>query len=98
MAPSELNDLKEKIPSGWEVRFREDVPFLSKTYSFNNYLSGVRFVDSLAEIAEKMDHHPDILLVYRKVTVEIFTHSKNTVTDLDLRFVHEAEKDYNAFL
>ncbi|PJZ55388.1 4a-hydroxytetrahydrobiopterin dehydratase [Leptospira barantonii] len=94
MTSSELNDLKEKIPSGWEVRFRDEVPFLSKTYSFNNYLSGVKFVDAIANIAEEMDHHPDILLVYRKVTVEIFTHSKKTITDLDLRFVHEAEKVY----
>ncbi|TGL99924.1 4a-hydroxytetrahydrobiopterin dehydratase [Leptospira barantonii] len=91
MTSSELNDLKDKIPPGWEVRFREEVPFLSKTYSFNDYLGGVRFVDSLADLAETMDHHPDILLVYRKVTVEIFTHSKKTITDLDLRFVHEAD-------
>ncbi|EQA55617.1 4a-hydroxytetrahydrobiopterin dehydratase [Leptospira kmetyi] len=96
MNSSELNDLKEKIPSGWEVRFREEAPFLSKTYSFNDYLGGVRFVDSLADLAEKMDHHPDILLVYRKVTVEIFTHSKKTITDLDLRFVQETEKVFHS--
>ncbi|TGL78061.1 4a-hydroxytetrahydrobiopterin dehydratase [Leptospira yasudae] len=94
MNDRELQDLKEKIPSGWEVRFRENVPFLYKTYSFNEYMGGVEFVNALANIAERMDHHPDLFLTYRKVAVEIFTHSKNSVTDLDLRFVQEAEKVY----
>lgn len=94
MNDRELQDLKEKIPSGWEVRFRENVPFLYKTYSFNKYMGGVEFVNALANIAERMDHHPDLFLTYRKVAVEIFTHSKNSVTDLDLRFVQEAEKVY----
>ncbi|EMJ96573.1 4a-hydroxytetrahydrobiopterin dehydratase [Leptospira alstonii] len=92
MNESELKSLSERIPSGWEVKLRENVPFLSKTFSFNTYLGGVEFVNALANVAEGLDHHPDIFLGYRKVTVEIFTHSKNTITDLDLRFVGEAER------
>lgn len=92
MNDSELKILKEKISPGWEISFRGDVPFLSKTFSFLTYVNGVEFVNALANIAEKLNHHPDLLLGYRKVTVEIFTHSENTITDLDLRFAEETEK------
>ncbi|AXR62753.1 4a-hydroxytetrahydrobiopterin dehydratase [Leptospira mayottensis] len=88
---ADLELFKQKLPSGWEIRFRTEIPFLSKTFIFPTYLSGLEFVNSLAHIAERFDHHPDIFLTYRKVTVEIFTHSKNTITDLDLRFAEEAE-------
>ncbi|ASV13591.1 4a-hydroxytetrahydrobiopterin dehydratase [Leptospira santarosai] len=94
---SDLNDtdlerFKQKLPNGWEIRFRTEVPFLSKTFSFRTYWAGVEFVNSLAQIAERLDHHPDLLVSYRKVTVEIYTHSKNTITDSDLGFAQETEK------
>ncbi|EMY78506.1 4a-hydroxytetrahydrobiopterin dehydratase [Leptospira weilii serovar Ranarum str. ICFT] len=92
MNESELKNLRERIPSGWEIKFRENVPFLFKTFSFQTYLAGVEFVNALANVAERLNHHPDLFLSYRKVAVEIFTHSKNTITDLDLRFAEEAEK------
>ncbi|EMM79093.1 4a-hydroxytetrahydrobiopterin dehydratase [Leptospira interrogans str. 2006001854] len=90
---SDLNnaDLELFKQKGWEIKFRTEIPLLSKTFIFPTYLSGLEFVNSLAHIAERLDHHPDLFLSYRKVTVEIFTHSKNTITDLDLRFAEEAE-------
>lgn len=93
---SDLNkaDLELFKQKGWEIRFRTEIPLLSKTFLFLTYLSGLEFVNSLAQIAEKLNHHPDLFLGYRKVTVEIFTHSKNTITDLDLLFAEEAETKY----
>ncbi|EKN95467.1 4a-hydroxytetrahydrobiopterin dehydratase [Leptospira interrogans serovar Pomona] len=91
---SDLNnaDLELFKQKGWEIKFRTEIPLLSKTFLFPTYLSGLEFVNSLAHIAERLDHHPDLFLSYRKVTVEIFTHSKNTITDLDLRFAEEWNK------
>lgn len=89
---ADLKLFKQKLPSGWKIRFRKGVPFLSKVFSFQTYLAGVEFVHSLAHVAEKFDHHPDLFLSYHKVTVEIYTHSKDTITDLDLRFAKETEK------
>ncbi|MDV6236352.1 4a-hydroxytetrahydrobiopterin dehydratase [Leptospira ellisii] len=91
------NVLKERLPPGWEVRFRDRVPHLFKIYSFDHYLSGVKFASALAEIAEKMDHHPDLLLSYRKVSVEIFTHFKQGITEQDLRFSQACETAKSAF-
>ena len=37
---------------------------LHKTFAFSNYMDGVAFVDKVAMLAEKMNHHPDMLLGY----------------------------------
>ncbi|XDD52287.1 4a-hydroxytetrahydrobiopterin dehydratase [Leptospira sp. WS92.C1] len=98
MTFQELDNLKGKIPLGWEIQFREEIPYLTKKYSFESYLSGVRFVNALAEIAEKMDHHPDLILTYRMVCVEIHTHSKRTITHLDVEFSKAAEAVKKSYL
>ncbi|MBM9499799.1 4a-hydroxytetrahydrobiopterin dehydratase [Leptospira sp. 201903071] len=94
MNPSELERIKERIPSGWEVDFRENIPFLKKTFPFTSYRSGFEFVSALAAIAEEMDHHPDLTLRYDCVTVEITTHSKKTLTDLDFSFAEKTEEEF----
>lgn len=44
----------------------------------------VRLVQAVAEVAEEMDHHPDIDIRYRQVTFALLTHSAKGVTDLDI--------------
>ncbi|MBM9578004.1 4a-hydroxytetrahydrobiopterin dehydratase [Leptospira sp. 201903070] len=92
MNPSELERIKDRIPSGWEIVFREEIPFLEKTFRFNSYRSGFEFVIALAVTAEKMNHHPDLTLRYDNVTVVVTTHSKKKLTDLDFSFAEKAEE------
>lgn len=65
---------------------------LSAEFEFLTYWDGVEFLTKLARIAESLDHHPDLHLGYRKVKVEIFTHSVNGITDLDFQFIEQLEK------
>ena len=58
---------------------------------FPSYLAGVEFVQKAAQIAEEMNHHPDIYLGWRKVTLRISTHSKKGLTDLDFKFAQQVE-------
>ena len=41
------------------------------------------FVNFVAGLAEAADHHPDILIEYKKVTLTLSTHSAGGLTDLD---------------
>jgi 4a-hydroxytetrahydrobiopterin dehydratase len=59
---------------------------LHHTFTFSSYLAGVAFASKVADIAEDMDHHPDILIQWRKVTLSIRTHSKQAITALDYTF------------
>lgn len=81
-----------KEVKGWKV---VENHHLMKKYKFKDYMGWVRFVNQLAAIAEEQNHHPLIHLDYRKVTVEIYTHVVNGLTDNDfiLAAKYDALKD-----
>lgn len=75
--------------AGWE----HDADTLTKTYKFDTYLAGVAFASAVGTVSEGMDHHPDLFIGWRKVTVTYTTHdagSKVTQKDIDAATACEA--------
>lgn len=72
---------------GWRI----DESRLAKTFEFATYLDGVAFVDRIAGIAEEMDHHPDLLLTYRKVAVSVNTHDVGGISPLDFELARRVQ-------
>lgn len=58
---------------------------LVRVLEFPTYLDGLEFVNKLGHEAERMDHHPSIVLDYKKVTVKYSTHSAGGITELDFQ-------------
>jgi 4a-hydroxytetrahydrobiopterin dehydratase len=59
---------------------------LVKEFEFNNFKESVDFINKILPIAEKQEHHPDILMYsYKKVRVMIYTHDEKKITDKDHR-------------
>jgi len=59
---------------------------LVKEFQFKNFKEAVEFVNKILPIAEKQEHHPDILLYeYKRVRVMIYTHDENRITDKDYK-------------
>ena len=59
---------------------------LVKEFQFNNFIEAVEFVNKILPIAEKQEHHPDILIYeYKRVKVMIYTHDENRITDKDYK-------------
>ncbi|HLY85951.1 MAG TPA: 4a-hydroxytetrahydrobiopterin dehydratase [Gaiellaceae bacterium] len=52
-------------------------------FELPSFSAAIRFVDMLAELAESENHHPDIDIRYRRVTVRWTTHSKGGITEKD---------------
>jgi 4a-hydroxytetrahydrobiopterin dehydratase len=65
---------------------------IKKQYAFPAFMDGIRFVDRVAQLAEMADHHPDILINYKRVTMMLSTHSEGGVTQKDFDLAHEIEK------
>lgn len=65
--------------SGWE-RAGEAI---AKTFERGDFVGSVRFVASLVEPAEAMNHHPDLEISWDKVEVTISTHSEGGLTAND---------------
>jgi 4a-hydroxytetrahydrobiopterin dehydratase len=62
--------------AGW-IRDREAI---RKQYTFASFVDAIAFVNRLAPEAEAADHHPDILINYRRVTLTYSTHSEGGLT------------------
>ena len=64
---------------GW----RHEGAEIIRCFSFPSYLAGINFVNETARLAEEANHHPDIHIGWRKVTLRLSTHSKGGLTGLD---------------
>jgi len=56
---------------------------LEREFTFEGFPAAITFVNAVAELAEVANHHPDIVIRYRRVTVRWWTHSSGGVTDRD---------------
>ena len=56
------------------------------------FLDGIRLVDAVAEVADAMDHHPDIDIRWTTVTFTCATHSKGGVTDADVTLARRIDE------
>jgi len=56
---------------------------ITRTAELDTFLAAVAFVNRVAEAAEEADHHPDIDIRYRKVRLELSTHSAGGLTGKD---------------
>lgn len=57
---------------------------LARSIEFADFPTAVEFVNGIAPRCEELDHHPDLALRWRRVDVELATHSEGGVTDLDV--------------
>jgi 4a-hydroxytetrahydrobiopterin dehydratase len=64
---------------------------IDKEYKFKNYLDGVEFAYSLGKTAEDENHHPDILIKWRRVKVMLTTHAIKGLSEND--FIMAAKAD-----
>ncbi len=66
---------------------------ISKQFDFKDFIEAVSFVNSIALEAEKMDHHPDILIhSWNKVKINISTHSAGGVTEKDFQLAKKIQE------
>jgi 4a-hydroxytetrahydrobiopterin dehydratase len=68
---------------GWRLAERDGRALITKTFKFKGFMPGVELVDRIAPIAEAEGHHPDLLLSYGSLTVELTTHVADGLTDND---------------
>jgi 4a-hydroxytetrahydrobiopterin dehydratase len=72
--------MAEDTPAGWDVVDGA----LERRFELASFPEAIAFVSRLAELAESENHHPDIAISYRTVTVRWWTHSAQGITARDL--------------
>jgi 4a-hydroxytetrahydrobiopterin dehydratase len=88
-------DIVARLPalSGWRL----DADALTRTFEFPSFPDAVAFVARLAFDAEAADHHPDLTIRYKRVTVRWSTHSEHGVTEKDFAGVAQSDRIAGAF-
>ena len=72
----------------WSV----DKGALVRTFEAPAFLRGIYFVDRVAKLVETADHHPDIDIRWRKITLRFITHDAgNAITENDTRMAAECD-------
>jgi 4a-hydroxytetrahydrobiopterin dehydratase len=72
---------------GWE----QAGDAIVKRFDRGDFVGSVRFVDSLVEPAEQMNHHPDLEISWDTVTVRISTHSEGGLTAADFELAEKID-------
>ena len=90
LSPDALKQFLAEHPA-WEHLAR-DGGYLRRTYEAPSFLAGIRFVERVAQAAEAHDHHPDIDIRWRKVTLGLTTHDAGGLTSRDTRGATEADR------
>jgi 4a-hydroxytetrahydrobiopterin dehydratase len=81
------HEILAKMPAakGWD----RHGDMIVRSWQFPSFRRALEFVNHVAVLAEKSDHHPDIVLSYRTVRLELSTHSEGGLTDRDFDFAGE---------
>ena len=76
---AELAKLTSQV-HGWKVMEEHHIV---KAFEFPDFLSALKFTNAIGTVAEEQGHHPDILLRWGSVTVTIWTHKIDGLTESD---------------
>ena len=79
---------------GWTIK--EDT--IAKEYRLSSYLEGLDFAYAVGKTAEEQDHHPDILIRWKRVTLTLSTHSVKGLSENDFILAAKAELKYREFV
>ncbi len=81
-------DRQMKTLSGWTL----EGDAIRKQYTFKDFMTAIAFVNRIAPEADRADHHPDILINYKRVTLTYSTHSEGGLTDKDFTGAQTADR------
>ena len=88
LLPREIKDLQSSL-IGWEV---VDNNRLRKKFQFKSFMQAIGFINQIAEISEKLNHHADIYNSYNQVDIEIYTHKLDGLTKLDFALAQKIDQ------
>ena len=84
---TKINELLKETPT-WSLKDGH----LYKKFKFRNFVEAMKFINSVAGIAEHECHHPDFQVHYNKVEMEIWTHAINGLSENDFIVAAKIDK------
>lgn len=73
-------------------KWRQDGDAITRSVEAPSFMDGIRLVQQVAEVAEELDHHPDIDIRWTTITFTLSTHSAGGLTMKDLRLASDIDR------
>ena len=86
---NQLESFLALLGNQWQVMEEQR---LEKEFKFSDFQAALEFANKVGELAETVDHHPEIYLSWGKVKITIWTHSIGGLSDADFIFAVRADQ------
>jgi 4a-hydroxytetrahydrobiopterin dehydratase len=71
---------KLQVLHGWTLETNIQI---MRKYHFREFMTGIRFVNEVARIAQELNHHPSIQVQFTEIILRLTTHDEEGLTELD---------------
>jgi 4a-hydroxytetrahydrobiopterin dehydratase len=95
MDKKEIDQKITELSGDWQLA---DSGALTKILPFTSFDDAINYINKMAEVAEKLNHHPDFEVSRGKLTIRLLTHSINALTEKDLELADALDELDSALL
>jgi 4a-hydroxytetrahydrobiopterin dehydratase len=88
LSKEEIEENIVELNSGWEVKDGKVV----KAFQFSSFMNAIGFVNEIAKVAERLDHHPIITINWKTVKLSLKSFDVDAITRRDIALAKEIEK------
>jgi 4a-hydroxytetrahydrobiopterin dehydratase len=88
LSNDEIESKIADLGSGWELKDGKIV----KSFQFSSFMNAIKFVNEIARIAERLDHHPIIIINWKTVKLSLKSFDVDAITKRDISLAEEIEK------
>ena len=88
----DTKQINEKLSSLKDWSYNAETKSLVKTFEFKSYLKNIGFVNAVAWIANRLNHHPDLEVSFNKCLVKITTHDAGGISEKDFSLALEIDQ------
>ena len=89
---AKLNAAQIKAALGAVPDWKKIGATIARTYAFKDFPAAIRFVNTVARLAEKAGHHPDIDIRWNRVALTLTTHSAGGLTEKDFKLARKFDR------
>ncbi len=88
LSKDEIKSNIEDLGNGWELKDGKIV----KSFQFTSFMNAIKFVNEIAKVAERLDHHPIITINWKTVKLSLKSFDVDAITKRDIILAKEIEK------
>ena len=88
LSNDEIESKIADLDNGWELKDGKIV----RSFQFSSFMDAIEFVNEIARIAERLDHHPIITINWKTVKLSLKSFDVDAITKRDISLAEEIEK------